>query len=342
MKKTSDAASVSVALHLGGAIRIGGQRIAIAELKDLLDAVMATGSVQGVAEWQGLSYRAAWARLKECEAAAGRPLVKKIRGHGTGLTDVGRALHEALARAASALEAPLARETRALSRSIAGVLAEGTQQLTFAVSHDLLFMEALSRLGLSDVAVVGSGEALTRLVQGRADAAGFHFGPVEPAEAGPPFADIMKNPGFVVRPLFLREQGLLLARGNPLGVAGLADLAGGRVRYVNRQPGSGTRIWFDQMLADAGLKPADIAGYELEEFTHYAVAAVIASGAADAGLAARSGAERFGLEFLPLGWETYYLASIASLPEDALDELVAELSASAAATPGYRTSPPAG
>jgi molybdate transport repressor ModE-like protein len=336
MKQAADAAPMSVVLDLGGTIRIGPRRIAVAELKGLLEAVATTGSVQGVAEWLGLSYRAAWARLKECEAAAGRPLVKKTRGHGTGLTEAGQALHEALGRASSALGSALARETRALSRSIADVLAQGARPLAFAVSHDLLLMEALVRLGHSDAAVVGSGEALTRLAQGRADAAGFHCGPREPARAGSPFAELMKNPAFMVRPLFMREQGLLLARGNPMGISSLADLAGRRVRYVNRQSGSGTRIWFDQMLAEAGLRASEVAGYELEEFTHYAVAAVIASGAADAGLAARSAAERFGLEFVPVGWETYYLASIATLPEDALDDLVAEVSVEASKTAGYR------
>jgi len=339
MKDAANERLVSVALDLGGMIQIGPRRIAVAELKGLLDAVATTGSVQGVAERLGLSYRAAWARLQECEAAAGRPLVKKTRGHGTGLTPAGMALHEALSRAASALEDSLARETRALGQSVAAVLAQAPRQLTFAVSHDLLLMEALSRRALSDAAVVGSGEALTRLAHGRADAAGFHCGPIDLAQAGPRFVDLMSDPGFVVRPLFMREQGLLLARGNPLGIAGLADLANRRARYVNRQPGSGTRIWFDQMLRDAGIGPSEIAGYELEEFTHYAVAAVIASGAADAGLAARSAAERFGLEFLPLGWETYYLASIATLPEAALAELIADVTAQASKTPGYRVPP---
>lgn len=335
MNEGANACPIKADLGLGGAIRIDSRQIAVADAKLLLEAIVATGSVQGVAEALGLSYRAAWDRLQEFEAAFGRQLVKKTRGHGSTLTETGAALLEALARASSGLEVAFARETRALNLRLAGLHSQ-SMRLNFAVSHDLLLMEGLAAWGNGEVAVVGSGEALARLAAGRVDAAGFHCGPLEPAKAGPPFAEFVDNADFVVRPLFEREQGFLLARGNPLGVAGLADLAGGKARYVNRQSGSGTRTWFDRMLAEAGVRPTDIAGYELEEFTHHAIAAVIASGAADAGLGARAAAERFGLDFLPVGWETYYLASVASLPEGALDVLVADVAQRAAQSSGYR------
>ena len=81
-----------------------------------------------------------------------------------------------------------------------------------------------------------------------------------------------------------RHQGLFVARGNPLGVRGLADLARPNVRFVNRQAGSGTRMLLEMMLAKAGIASAAIAGFNSAEFTHSAVAAYIASGMADVGI----------------------------------------------------------
>jgi molybdate-binding protein len=77
---------------------------------------------------------------------------------------------------------------------------------------------------------------------------------------------------------------------------------------VNRQRGSGTRLLLDQLLAQRGLRAADIRGYNTEEFTHPAVAATIAAGRADAGFGVKAAATRFGLDFLPLRRERYWFA----------------------------------
>ena len=106
-----------------------------------------------------------------------------------------------------------------------------------------------------------------------------------------------------------------------------------KARFVNRQKGSGTRAWFDRLLAEAALTSRDIAGYESEEFTHGAVGAVVASGGADAGMGVRAAAEPLGLAFLPLGRETYFLA--VRTRSAALGDLIAKLRDAAAATPGY-------
>ncbi|NWF70809.1 MAG: molybdopterin biosynthesis protein [Chloroflexi bacterium] len=103
-----------------------------------------------------------------------------------------------------------------------------------------------------------------------------------------------------------REQGLLVAPGNPLRIAGFADLP--RVRYVNRQRGAGTRLLLDYELARHALSPAQIQGYEHEEYTHLAVAAAVASRLADCGLGVRSAAVALKLDFVSVGWERYDLA----------------------------------
>ena len=327
---------ITADLRLGGTFRLGSHSISVADALALLPAIERCGSLQGVAAAFGLSYRAAWERVRSLEEAIGQPVVQKTRGHGSALTPAGHAICKALTDAAAGLAAPLAREARAIELRLGDILDVAARRLTISASHDLVFMEAMSDLVDCDVAIVGSSVAAQHLLSGEADVVGFHCGPVGLSEAGAPFADLLAATDLRIRPLFEREQGLLVAPGNPLGIRSLKDIATGHVRYVNRQKGSGTRTWFDRLLVEQGIAPSGIAGYGVEEFTHQAVAAVIATGSADAGLGARSAAERFGLHFLSVGWETYYLAASASLPAGRLDELVASVTAKAERSAGYK------
>jgi len=104
-----------------------------------------------------------------------------------------------------------------------------------------------------------------------------------------------------------REQGVLVARGNPKAIFSLQDLAGGKIRFVNRQPGSGTRVLLDDQLKKLRIDGASIAGYEREEFTHMAVGVAVASGLADAGLGVRAAAQALALDFIPIASEQYDL-----------------------------------
>jgi molybdate-binding protein len=138
-----------------------------------------------------------------------------------------------------------------------------------------------------------------------------------------------------------RHQGLFVARGNPLGLRGLGDLARTGVRFVNRQAGSGTRMLLEMMLAKEGIASADIAGFNSAEFTHSAVAAYIASGMADVGIGVQTAAERFHLDFIPLVRERYYFAlPIAALDDPLMRQLIGVLQqpayhAMVKALPGY-------
>ncbi len=113
------------------------------------------------------------------------------------------------------------------------------------------------------------------------------------------------NGGVKLISTVFRSQGLMVAKGNPLDIELVADLA--RVNYVNRQKGSGTRILFDYLLKQARLEPAQIKGYDREEITHTAVAAAVASGTADAGMGILAAAKIYDLGFVPLIWEQYDL-----------------------------------
>jgi len=103
-----------------------------------------------------------------------------------------------------------------------------------------------------------------------------------------------------------REQGLLVQRGNPLGITSIADLT--RVKFINRQRGAGTRILLDDTLKKLEIAPSQIQGYTHEEFTHLGVAAAVSSGIGDCGLAIRQAAVALGLDFVSVGWERYEIA----------------------------------
>ena len=100
-----------------------------------------------------------------------------------------------------------------------------------------------------------------------------------------------------------RTQGLMVKKGNPLGIKDFSDIVKGR--YVNRQLGSGTRILCDYLLKENGIDKEDVEGYRNEEFTHTAVAALIASGNADCGLGIYSAAKMYDLDFIEICTEEY-------------------------------------
>ncbi|MDI6782293.1 MAG: molybdopterin biosynthesis protein [bacterium] len=103
----------------------------------------------------------------------------------------------------------------------------------------------------------------------------------------------------------LREQGLIVKKGNPKNIHGLSDLIRDDVVFVNRQKGAGTRILLDYELEKAGISSSDIRGYEVELFTHMAVCASIDAGTADTGLGIMASSSIFGLDFIPIDRERY-------------------------------------
>jgi putative molybdopterin biosynthesis protein len=153
---------------------------------------------------------------------------------------------------------------------------------------------------------VGSLGGLVALRRGEAHLAGIHLLDAQTGEYNLSYVQ-QSLPGLSVQMITFahREQGLLVPRGNPLGIQTFEDLT--RVRYVNRQRGAGTRVLLDFELQRRGISPQQIAGYDREETTHLGVAAAVASGIADCGLGVRSAAIAVGLDFVPVGWERYDL-----------------------------------
>lgn len=110
-----------------------------------------------------------------------------------------------------------------------------------------------------------------------------------------------------------RQQGLIIKKGNPLRLNSLQDIQNKEIRYINRQPGAGTRILFDYLLAQENLEPSQINGYTREEFTHLAIAAAVKNDAADAGLGIFAAARAMDLDFIPICEERYDLCILSEL-----------------------------
>jgi putative molybdopterin biosynthesis protein len=181
-------------------------------------------------------------------------------------------------------------------------------------SHDLVLDLAASALRADDPMVtlassnVGSLGGLVALRDGLCHLAGSHL--LDPATGEytlPYVARILPGAGACVVRLVHRDQGLMVAAGNPLGLTDIEDLTRAGVRYVNRQRGAGTRVLLDHELAQRGISPDAVDGYAREEPTHLAVAAAVAAGRADAGLGIMAAARAFGLDFVPVTREPYDL-----------------------------------
>ena len=315
-------------VHLQYSFEATGQRGAALHnpLFELLQAVHEHGSIQHAAKRLGASYRHIWGALKRWEETLGEPLVTWAQGQPARLTPFADRLLWAEKRARTRLTPHIEALRAELERVLADALDGSQHVLTVFASHDLalpMLRDLANRdHGLHiDLRFAGSVDALAALAQGRCRVAGFHV-PALPGGSRQ-FAAAMKpllKPGLhkligCVR----RTQGLMVQAGNPLGLRGLADLApksSHAPRFLNRQSGSGTRLLMDHLLAEQGLAPEQIPGwFSPPEDSHLAVAAALASGAADAGPGIEAAARAFGLGFVPLIEEDYFLVCL----KDALD-----------------------
>lgn len=221
------------------------------------------------------------------------------------------------------------------------------RQTIFAIgSHDMtldLLAQFLAERGRRLVSAnVGSQGGLVALRRGEAHLAGSHLLDPETGEYNLTYLRqyLPETPVRLVTWVF-REQGLLVAKGNPKGLKGLADLARPDVRFINRQRGAGTRVMLDYQLRQLGIDPGQVRGYEQEEYTHLAVAAAVASGRADAGLGVTAAAQALDIDFVPLFKERYDLVIpcehlTGGLLDPLFDLMLDErFRAAVAALPGY-------
>lgn len=186
------------------------------------------------------------------------------------------------------------------------ILLAGSHDLTLDVIHDYL-RRRYPPIALAS-APLGSLGGLLALKRGEALLAGSHLLDPETGEYNVSYARryLSGTPLFALS-LVLRQQGLMVAKGNPLGITRLDDLARAGVRFINRQRGSGTRVLIDWIAGQQQVDTGAIQGYETEEYTHMAVAAAVASGAVDAGPGIFAAAQALDLDFVPVAVEKYEL-----------------------------------
>lgn len=186
--------------------------------------------------------------------------------------------------------------------------------LRFVGSHDLAIAWISSHFGeitpgySLQLTFTGSMGGLRALADRNADFAGCHLWDEEYADYNIPYIKkLFPNQKMTLVTLAHRNLGLILPVGNPLKISGLKDLVKPGVVFVNRQAGSGTRVWLDSQLRTLGIDPSQFEGYANEKATHSEVAQVIAEGNGNAGVGLEASARHFGLDFIFLTRERYDL-----------------------------------
>ncbi|WP_104203049.1 substrate-binding domain-containing protein [Billgrantia saliphila] len=280
------------------------------QLFGLLQGIHRSGKLTAAAVEAGISYRHAWNLLNRWADFFGVALVELQKGRGARLTPLGDKLLWARQRVAARLGPQLESLGSELNLELQQLFEGVEPVLRMHASHGYA-VALLPRFATGfqlDLQYCSPQEALAALNRGACDVAGYHMPTT--ATRGPLMQDYRRQ----LRPrshciirFITRCQGLMVGPGNPRGIVGLSDLARGDVRFINRQKASGTRALLDILLREAGLSSQRIQGFELEEYTHSAVAAYIAAGMADVGFGVEAAARLFGLEFLPLAHEHYML-----------------------------------
>src|SRR5260221_8224481 len=325
-------------------------------LFELLAAVIDRGSIRQAAQALGCSYRYVWGSLQKWEEALGDPLVLWSKGRQSRPTQFAERLLWAEPRARTGMQPHI----EALRTDLARVLTEARDQrhqlLTVRASHDMALPLLQKHVAGSadlhlDIGFQGSVDALRSLNDRQCLVAGFHVPALR--GAAPVFAKALKpllKPGrHKLIGCSRRMQGLMVRREHAVLIRTFPDVMRHRLRFVNRQTGSGTRMLIDHLMHEHSMIPADLPGYDgLTEQTHVAVALCVASGLADAGVGVEAAALEFGLHFVPLVEENYFLACLkGNLGHTAVQRLCAALAGEGwkeilANLPGYQPAAAAG
>ncbi len=303
--------TMKIGLELAWRIELAGQRYVIEGLLfDLLEAVEQGGHLNYAAGATGVSYRHAWGLMRTWEQRLKLPLLDLQRGRGATLTASGRALLTARAQAEVQVQIALEQAAAGATALLAPTLDDSRATVRIASSHSELISGFVDSLRAGQWPVVldmlGSEAALRRYQRGEIDVAGFHL----------PLGELGRTVGMALTAMLddtrdqiflleLRSLGLMSRRDRELRE--LDELTRDGVRFINRQPGSGTRLVFDGLLGLRGIAPGTIVGYRNEEYTHSAVAAMVASGGVDAGFGTASAAAKFNLAFRAFVQERFYL-----------------------------------
>ena len=307
-----------------------GIPIVDSKLSSLLKLIDRKGSLLAAARSLGIPYSRAWEMIMKVERILGKPLIITYRGGrgggGTKLTETGKKLLEIYVKA----ESKLYKYTGYLGTRKYISLKE--PDVIIAYSHDPLLEIILGKLenkGYSiDGLCIGSGMALATLSLGEADIACIHLFDPEKRTYNKPYIEkywltnkVIPLGGYMRELVFALKPGLKIDSLEEL----LIKLIDGKLKLINRNRGSGTRVYLDYLLSRTAKKTgkdlSKIRGYENEVYTHIETAKYVAMGKADTSLMLRYAAELYGLEYIHVTWEVFEcIALIDRLSKEAIRE----------------------
>ncbi len=279
---------------------------------DFLNEIRATGKITRAAARVQMSYRHAWNLIEKWSAFFDAPLVERRQGRGTTLTPFGDRLVWAGQRLVARLKPQLDNLAQELETEINQFLPRGPAVIRVHASHGFAvakLREMLShepQIGV-DLRYVSNQTSLESLARDGCDLAGMHLPQGVLRQRSIDDSKRWLVPGLHrVISFVTREMGLMVKRGNPLRIDSLERLLDPSVRFVNRDPDSGSRLLFELLLEQHGIDATRINGYAQIEFTHAAVAAYVASGMADVSFGVEAAARHFDLDFVRLVTEDYF------------------------------------
>jgi molybdate transport repressor ModE-like protein len=312
----------------------GSSSIDLVWLSQLLKDIDHGNSLISASEKSGTSYRSAWGKMNDVEEALGMPLITRTKGHGSKLTKVGEFLirfieemQDAYLESGSSFQEILFKEIKKIHKS-------DVVKWKFLSSSDSIIQRAASEVKGFDLKISGSGESLERLLSNQADIAGYHVSDEKSSRA---IHHRLSRSDIQIYPVMKRTQGFMVKKGNPLQIKSIDDLLNPRIRFINRQIGSGTRLLLDSLLIEEGIDPSEVNGYLHEEFTHTAVANAILAGKADVGLGVKNIAIENGLGFVPIKDEIFFIAMKKEMAaQSEASKLIRKIRSYSGETPGYK------
>lgn len=312
----------------------GKNSIDLIWLSQLLRDIGLGSSLVVASKKSGTSYRGAWGKLNQVEETLGMPLIVRTKGHGSKLTKFGEFLIQFISdmQAGYLEHGNLYQNT--LLKEINNLQKSESKRWKFLSSSDSIIQKAVEEIKGLELKISGSGESLEKLLNNEAHIAGYHVSDQKSSRVI--HQRLLKN-GIQIFPVMKRIQGLIVKKGNPLHIRSIEDLSDKKIRFINRQIGSGTRLLLDTLLMEEEVEPSTINGYLHEEFTHSAVANAILAGKADVGLGVKNIAIENGLGFVPLKDEIFFIAMSKEMAGQAeSSKLIRKIRSYSGETPGYK------
>ena len=280
----------------------------------LIDLLWLTGLLEEISRKRDLAevfersttyHHDAWEKLSLLESQWPIELINQTKGNGVQLSNFGDFMIDFVEE----IQNHCKQKSRGYQKSMLGIierirLAENARW-RFYSSSDAIMERAVHEIKGFELKIVDSSEAIHKILTGEADIIGYNTSNQKRSIS---IYQHLLAKDIQAFPMSRRLQGLLVKKGNPLDIHSIADLTRNKVRFINRQKGSGTRMLLDELLDEKGIKPSQINGYIKEELRHSSLANAILANLADVGLGLGDVAASNDLGFIPLREEVFFIA----------------------------------